>query len=390
MAPADTNRFDHPLPILSIDTANIKIETKDIFKGSFTIKNSGGGTLEGKILPRCKGLIFDAIKWEGNMQTVNYTFDSASLSAGQSTEGFVYISSNGGEKCIPVFARHTKMSITTDERFTITGIRDFFQYANTYPIQAQRLFVDSEFYMLLLAIGYDYVDIYESLHRDPNRERAMDNFFILSGLKGKTTISIADKKLDFTQKPEDKKILQGSITAQKSDGGYAEAPITLQKNAPWLNFSSNKLTQHDFKDSRTATIQFEINPAKIIGPYTHEFVTIGTETVQITYHRTAPAILQLNRAAYCYEDNGLIKVVNNTGKNMRIEVFCPESYVRFSARSYLIEAYGEIPFTIKLSTFLSAQMFFRKLPYMKTTIEVKATIPGELYLKNLPIVVGEW
>jgi hypothetical protein len=75
---------------------------------------------------------------------------------------------------------------------------------------------------------------------------------------------------------------------------------------------------------------------------------------------------------------------------MQVSAFCPESYVRFSARSFPVGARGEIPFEVKLSTFLNAQMLFRKLPYMQTTIELKAKIPGKEYKKTLEITVGEW
>jgi len=451
MPQVDTSRFSNPLPVLATDIDSIEIETKDIYNGSFTIKNTGGGILEGKIISHCKWLIFNPTKFEGNNQTINYTFDSTCLTAGQSAKGFVYISSSGGEKCIPASAKLAKMSVTTAEGFAITNLHDFFQYANIHPAQARRLFVDSEFYMLLLAIGYEYMDIYESLHRDPNRERAMDNFFILSGLKGKTGVSILCagqgvpshdakcdciqiatglfrkkppvRKIEFIQNPGDRQTLHGHITIEKSDYGYVETQIALQENAAWLSFHQNKLYHaragnspahatggccevatsdlkqkklplrsitNEFKDNLTAMLQFSIDPTKITSSCAQELVTIGTETVVITYRRTAPAILRLNQAAYRYEDSGVIKVVNNTGKDMRVEVFCPESYVRFSARSYLVGEYGEIPFDIKLSAFLSAQLFFRKLPYMKTTVEIKATTPGKLFKKKLPIIVGEW
>jgi len=64
--------------------------------------------------------------------------------------------------------------------------------------------------------------------------------------------------------------------------------------------------------------------------------------------------------------------------------------VRFAARSYIVGAYGEIPFEIKLSAFLSAQLFFRKTAYMKTALEVRAVAGGHVHKKVTPLVVGEW
>jgi len=392
-----TDRFDYVLPSITTSISSLAIETKDKHEGSFDIKNTGGGTLTGRVLSRSAGLVFTPDSWEGNRQTINYTFNAAAagLSTGQSMESVVYILSNGGEAQLPLSAKLAKMSITTNEGVTIANLQDFYDYAQVHPAQARRLFVDSEFYMLLLAIGYQYMEVYESLHKDSNRERAMDNFFILSGLKGKTKLSIAKTAMAFTQKPGNTEMLYGSIAIKKSDGGYVDAPIITAGDSKWLNCYASRLVQSDFDEQLTAMVNFSIDPLKISGVYAREIVTIGAEhteenTVEIVYRRTQPVALALNRASYRYEDKGVIQVTNNTGKDMKIEVFCPESYVRFSARSYVVGAYGEIPFDIKLSAFLSAQMLFRKMPYMKTDIEIKAAAPGQVRKKLIPLIIGEW
>jgi len=386
-------RFDHPIPSLGVGIDAINIETKDRHEGNFTIKNLGGGVLSGKILSRCPGLVFTPTQWEGNRQTITYTFNAtaAGLATGQGIEGHVFVSSNGGETKIPVTARLAKMSIATAEGNTIANLQDFYEYAQTHPANARRMFVDSEFYMLLLALGYEYMEVYESLHKDSNRERALDNFFILSGLKGKTTMFMRNKGLEFVQKPYDTSMLYGSITVQKSDMGYIEAAITTKNNSPWLNFYASRLIQSDFDEDLTAVVNFSIDPLKVYRSYARELVNIGPDnTIEIEYRRTAPVILRLNRIALRYEDSGVIEVINNTGSDVRIEVFCPESFVRFSAKSYLVGEYGEIPFDVKPSAFLSAQLFFRKLPYMKTAIEIKAMAPGLMHNKQIPLIVGEW
>ncbi|MCL2286141.1 MAG: DUF5717 family protein [Firmicutes bacterium] len=392
-----TDRYDYPLPSLAVNIDVIEIETNGTYTGSFDIKNTGGGTLCGRIHSRCAGLVFNPANFDGNNQTIAYTFTAPAkgFDTGQTIESQVYITSNGGEVTLPVKIKLTKMSISTEEGIVITGLQDFYQYANAYPAQARRLFVDSDFYMLLLAIGYEYMEVYEALHKDANRERAIDNFFILSGLKGKTTLSIAEKKLEFIQKTNDNEMLYGHIVVEKSDNGYVEAPITAQGESSWLNFYASKLIQSDFKDALSTAVHFSVDPMMIKGAFAREVVTIGTEplednTVEITYRRAAPIVVRLNRSAYGYADKGTIAVTNNTGKDMRVEVSCPESYIRFSARSYLIGASGEIPFNVKLSALLNAQLFFRKQPYMKTVIEVKSTMPGQVYNRQLPIIVGEW
>jgi len=379
-------------PVLHSNISDIEIETKDICIGSFTIKNTGSDILKGQIISRCTGLIFDPIEWEGNSQTITYTFNAqdAGLSPGDVAHGHAYISSNGGEIRLAVTARLTKMSISTPEGIAIANLQDFFEYAQTNPTQARRIFVDSEFYMLLLALEYEYMEAYESLHKDSNRERALDNFFILSGLKGKTNITIPVKKFDFTYPPNSRKPISSTIQLEKTDGGYVEAAISQGMDAIWLNCNASRVTASDFKDGLQAAVDFSIDIGKISAPYVREFVHIGGDTVEITCRCLPSVTFALNRTAFRFDDRGTIAVTNNTGHDIRVEVYCPESYVRFKARSYIIGQSGEIPFDIRPSAFLSAQLFFRKTLYMKTVIELRAAMPGLVFSNKLPLFVGEW
>jgi hypothetical protein len=234
------------------------------------------------------------------------------------------------------------------------------------------------------------MEVYESLHKDANRERAIDNFFILSGLKKQTGLEITGEKyLEFLQAPGDSRSISGEFKVRKSDNGYADAPLI--SDVPWLKLSSGKLTASDFDDSNTATVNFTIEPSQVTDIFAREKIQIGThDSIEIVYRRLPPLVLKLSRDTYRYADKGAIEVCNNTGKNMKIDVFCPENYIKFSARSFAVDARGEIPFEIKLSGFMNAQMLFRKLPYMQTIIEIKAKIPGQEIKKTLPVTVGEW
>lgn len=389
--------FENPLPVLELDTDFIEIETKDIFTGRFKIKNTGGGVLKGRALSRLLGLNFEPEEWEGNNQTITYTWNPSRAGAqiGETIQAICFITSNGGEVELPVQAKLTKMSIITSEGKNISNIFDFYEYSQTHPTQARRMFTDSEFYMLLLATGYTYIEVYESLHKDANRERAMDNFFILSGLKGRTKTEIKARNLEFSQKPGDKEKLYGNFLVKKSDHGYVDAPLTLKNNAPWLTLSTGKLSATDFNDDFIAVVNFSIDSAKISKAYARELVVVGADdsfsnTVEIIYRRRPGLTARLNKNTYRYSDKGTIEIINNTGELIKVTPFCKENYIRFSAKSFAVEAVAEIPFEVKLGAFMSAQMFFRKLPYMKTIIEVEFSSPGKTYKKNLPITVGEW
>ena len=385
--------LEHPLPRLTVDISSLSIETKNTFSGKFYIKNTGGGKLFGEILTRCPGLTVNPAKWDGNRQTIEYTWDAkeAGLSSGEFVEGRFFITSSGGESEIPVTAKLAKMVINTPCGRAIANIQDFYDFAMVNLSGAKKLFTESDFYMLLMATGYKYLEVYESLHKDANRERAMDNFFILSGLKGRTKLTLTGKTIEFQSKPYEDDLLYGRFKIDKDSSGYVEAMIDTEGGSPWLTLSKNRLTSADFENN-SAFVNFSVNPLKIESSYARELIRVGEnlETVDVIFRRLPPVIFKLNKDSYKYEDTGSIHIINNTGANIQTEVFCPDGYIRFSARRYAVGSFGEIPFAVKLSPFLNAQKLFRKLPFMKTVIEIKATQPGEAYRFKLPVIVGDW
>ena len=397
MIPLPDSIYEHPLPSLELDIDSLSIESNADREGSFTIKNTGGGLLSGYILSRNPALSFNPGRWTGNSQVISYVYtpdaDTARRLPPVSQNNNVYVSSNGGEISLPVTINFTPMTIPTEEGPTIATIGDFYNYAQAYPSAARRLFTSSEFYMLLLSTGYEFMDIYESLHKDVNRERAMDNFFMLSGLKNKTHITLEKRHIDIIHRPEEK--IYEDFYVQKTDTGYADAPITVLGDAPWLTLSTNRLASGDFDQDNRAMVGVSVDSLLVTGTFARERIFVGPEpaednTLEVTFRRATPFILRLNRAGYRYEDRGSIEIENNTGLNMTIEVYCRDRHVRFFATSHPVKATHSIPFEIRPSAFASAQRLFRRLPYVSTYIDVRATCPGQVFHRRLYFNIGEW
>jgi hypothetical protein len=391
-------RFEYPQPVCLVDTESLFIETTDAFNGAFKIKNGGGSILNGRIICREQSLTFVPAKWEGNEQLIAYRFnpeEAYGLKPGGTLETSVYIHSNGGEKKLPVTVKLTKMAITTDEDWVVANIRDFYDYALEYPVQARRLFTSSEFYMLLLAVNYPYMEAYEMLHKDPNRERAVDNFFILSGIKKKTGFTLQTHVIEYLRKPNETDTVYGSFLIRKTDRGFLEVPVKTLNDAEWLTLSTERLISSDFNEADTAVVNFGIDPLRIANRYAKETVIIGPEeepgnSLDIIFRQEQPLSVHLGREGYRFEDKGVIAVTNNTGKDLIMEVFCKDSFIRFEARKYMVGSFYEIPFEVRLSGFMSAQLLFRKLPFLRSTVELKTVCYGKVVRRNLSLTVGKW
>ena len=388
-------QYEYPNPILKVSLQSLSIETKDSYSGSFSIKNAGGGELRGRMFSRLAGLSFTPSEWSGNSQKVEYVWDAAqaAVKAGESISGYFYVTSNGGEAAVPVNAKHTRMSIATPSGRVIANVKDFYEYSLASESGARRMFTDSEFYMLLLATNYPYLEVYENLHKDANRERAMDNFFILSGLKKKTEIFVKQNKLQFST--NNNEAITGRFHVLKSDSGYAQTDIKTVSGASWLVLSTGRLVSHDFDETLTATASFTIEPKKIPMGFAREEIVVGqgpladkSNVVEVIYRRRNSVKARLSRDTFKFDDTGILIVTNNTGNTLTVEPFCTENYIRFGAKKFVVDEYAEIPFEVKLSAFMNAQIYFRKIAYLKAVIEIKYGLPGYIQKKTLPVVVG--
>lgn len=400
--------LEYPLPILSVSKAELVIEAKGEHSEMILIKNTGGGTLEGKIISPTKSLTFVPDQWEGNRQEVTCKFLPDPVEGwkpGDVRNFSVLILSNGtgssgssgssgstrGGFFLAVTVRIAKMAIQRPEGVTITNLQDFYDYGREYPKEAEDLFGDSTFHMLLLAMEFPYTDAYVLLKKDTNRPRALDNFFILAGLKKRTVLIAPEPQKE--HRVINNAMIHGDFTVQKSDKGYIEADISSEGGAAWLKLESDTLTIDDFDSDNTATVKYTIDPLLIKGSYARDRAIIKSFddiAVELVFKRPGPFRAWLPREGFSYQDEGSVMIENQTGEPLKIELSCKENYVRFYQQEYEVEDSMSIPFIIKLSPLQSAQMLFRKVPSLFAEIEVRALYKETFITKSLPLTAGEW
>lgn len=387
--------LEYPLPVLSIGIKELEIEAKNDHEVNFQIKNSGGGALEGQIISPTKSLVFKPDKWDGkgaNKMQITCRFipdPSEGWKPGDVRRFSALIVSNGGSQPLPIVVRLAKMSIGTKEDTTIANLQDFYNYANQYPKEAQELFVNNEFYQLLVATGFPYIDAYQLLVKEENSARAMDNFFILADLKKQTSISIAEPEIE--HRTLENGMIHAYFEVQKSDKGYVEATVALGKEFKWLSLKTDKLI---FDEDNKAQVEYAIDPMLISGRYARGKIIIQTDTKtlesNIVFKRPVPFLARLPREGFTYNDEGVVVVENQTKETMQVQIFCKENFIRFYEREYKVDGSLEIPFLIKLSPLQSAQMLFRKVPALTADIEIKSDYKGKTVSKKLTLVAGEW
>ena len=390
--------LEYPPPILSLSKNELIIEAKKQLSASFVVINSGGGTLEGRIVSPSSNLKFNPSQWTGNRQEITCDFLPQMLEGLKHNETkrfYASIISNGGEEMLPVTIRLVKMAITTPKNTRIVNLEDFFEYANNNLYDAMEIFESKDFQTLLKELEFPNMETYTLLLKEPNRHMALDVFFILAGLKDHTYIVAPKDEIVHLIKPGKKLPIQGNLILEQSDKGYVEATLSIENEVKWLKLYSKSLTSADFSEGM-AKIRYRIDPRLIQNRYNGAIIAIKTtndrEPTRVSIvAKSSPLIkVWMPREGYSYKDEGVIVIENQIGSALQIEISCKESFVRFKERRYKVDGQLQIPFSIKLSPMLSARMLFSKIPAMTATIEVKASYRGKESKKNLTLTAGEF
>jgi len=385
--------LEYPLPVLNVSVDKVNIENDSLEK-SFTIRNTGGGTLNGNIISHNNAVYFSPNTWETNKIEIRCKIrNDVQLKPGEVYSFSATIISNGGSFVLPITVRLKKAALITKDGIIIANIKEFYDYYEKSPENALNIFAGDKFATLLNAINFAYIDAYNLLVKEENKERALDNFFILAGIKEQTTLIIPQKEVEHSA--IDSAMIHGNFTLQKSDNGYLEGSFALKHNANWLTLSSHHFNSTDFDKNNTAVINYRIDPLLISKRYEREQILIETcaeqENVNIVFKRTMPLTVQLKKEGYTFNDNGEILLRNNSADSMIIQLFCKDTFVKFVQSDYKLASGGKllVPFSIKLSITQSAQIMFRRVPFLRTNLQIICIHKGKKIEKLLPITAGE-
>lgn len=372
-------QLEYPLPILKILAEKIIIETSGSENGALLVDNIGSGLLSGRVMSNSPAIRFHESEFSGNQVSLAYTCDTQGCKPGDVIQSEIIVMSNGGEKSIPLIIKVIPASILTTEDIKLTSQKDFLVYAKKYPIQARRLFVSPEFMIWLTDMGYEYMDIFEFLVKDSNKERALENFFILGKLKNRAILSIDRKTHYIAVSPEQKDVITGEITVYKTGWGYVEADVVADDGDDWLVISPERLTSGMFSHKDLALIQYSVNTAKLKNKMNQAVIKISGGLKVILLVKKKPHIcVSTDKNCYHSDDNGTLRVVNHCGEDIMIDISARDGFVKFEGRRYYMGSTANIPFTVKLNTLQLAQIALKRQPFFENEIYITTQVGSKV------------
>jgi len=378
------SKFDFPLPKINTIVDEIYEEVDSIKQGYIKIENVGGGILEGKISSNSNSILFMPDEFVSNNIKIAYNINVSMYSKGEIVKTEIIISSNGGEKIIPINIKVIENVIHTKEGIAIKKLDDFLNYSKQYSIEARRLLCSNDFMIWLKNINFADIDIVESLINDSNKERALDNFLILCKLK-KRAFTTSDKDcINIKINDYNKREIEGKIKLYKNGWGYIDDELFIKNNSDWLSINKNKITSKDFDDNNEAEITYYVNVDAIKTKYEKDSIVIkGTEKREIKFWIINESLInvKITKMYFDLNDTGFIEIENNTKESeLTFEIISDENCVKFEGYKYRVGKYAKIPFNIKVSGIQKAQNEIFKKPFIDAKIYIKTTV-GKNVLK---------
>lgn len=379
------NIFEQPLPILQVDLEKIAINIGQQQEGNINIKNIGGGTLVGKIICNTECIILKQESFKGNNINIEYYAVSSIYKSGEFIKSEITIISNGGEINIPIFITISNSNYLLCNTQKIYTLKEFYNFYLKNPKDAIRIFNSYEFMIWLKNIDFQHIDITERFLKDANKQRGIDNFFIISKIKQKAYFDFFQN--NYTHRYTEENEIKGSIKLNIAKLGYFETDILIKNTCQWIYFETEKISNKFFDTNGEFYLNYKIITKNLKNLYERVEIKFKNieKSINIEIYKEPNFKIILEKEYYETIDEGVIKIINNFNQDILIEILAKDTFIKFKNEKYIINKNKEIKFDIKLIGFLKAQMDFSKKPFISTDILIKAQI-GNKTLKDMKTI----
>lgn len=386
-------QFETTLPVIKAGVDRLTIETAGDCHGEITFRNAGGGVLEGTVASNLTALSFSPRDFTGNRASVMYKLAVSDYKAGDVINAVVVVTSNGGELLLPFSARIIAKTLEAPDCPNLRSLEDFGTLTRDNINAAVRLFVKKEFAQWLGSLGCGHMELYEHFKFDADKERAVDNFLRLHGLKERAVLTLTEPEGSVTLTAGGREAVPGVIKVKRSGWGYTEAFVSADK-APWLTIITTKLTRASFSNEVEANIDYIINPELLRGPRAMAEILLRQAAGKDISYRllvlTKPVLdARLARVSFDYNDRGTVLLDNNTGNDLVVEIVPSHDYIRLEGKRYLIGAKAEIPFEVRLTAPKLAQFPDRGAGFLEAELLVKTIYNKAVFTRTLRLGITD-
>jgi len=383
-------KFDQPLPIINKDIDKLYFESPGSFRGQLTVKNDGGGVIAGRVMSNSSAITFDPEEFSGNDSEILFHIDTSMYNIGDILKTSAVMITNGGEHIVEFDIKIVPPAIETKEGTKIVSLNGFFEYANEQPAKASQLFRSHEFSIWLHSTGYEYMDFYERMLKDLERERAVFNFLTFNGYKKKSIIAFKNPQMVIKIAPY-MDVYKGSINIVKHGIGYVDEQIFIKNNVindGGLQLEYDRLIDSYFNENGEAQINFLIETDKLKAKRNTVIISIEEEKMELIVQKLDIIEVSLEKEFLQLKESSYIRIKNNCNSPISVDISPKDGFVKLENNKFDIKERAKIPFRIELSTMHTAQYTLVRQPEVTTEISVNAEFNNNLFTKKLNLIIG--
>ena len=381
-------QFDKPLPKVNRETDRLYFETSGSFQSRLSIKSEDGEEISGRIMSNSGMITFDPEQFSGSESDIVFHVDMSMFKIGDTLKTSAVLMTNGGEHRIEIIVKMIAYAMETKDGLKISALSDFYDYVNKYPAQAKQLFRSHEFSTWLYSSAYEYMDFYEHLLKDSDKDRALSNFLAFNGYKEEKNYALPNKWIKVKIAPH-MDIYVGSIKIIKSEpSASVNINTALKHSCDWLKLEKEFLTDEDFAETGEAFIGFIIDPAKLKAKRGRQAILIGDDEVTLAVEIVDDIEVFLEKEYLPSKESSFIHIKNNSASPVMVEILAVDSLIKFENKKISVKESAKVPFHVEISALHSAQFALMRQPELRSEIIVSASVSGGKYRKKLPLTIG--
>ena len=210
------------------------------YRGSFSLKNQGEGTIRGIVYPSSYRVHCDEQGFDANPVNIYYTYDGTGLVPGHVEHGKFTIVCNGGEFDVAFTAIIEKPFVMTSYG-KVQSLDDFKKLSFRDSAEAVRLFRSRDFYEILKYEDRRIQALYDNMRRWELDQQALEEFLVGCKQKEKIFLTLEEESRAFISLAEPRK---ETFAIRKNTWGYLE--IDVRTEGDFIHVEHTRITTEEF------------------------------------------------------------------------------------------------------------------------------------------------
>jgi len=204
------------------------------------------------------------------------------------------------------------------------NINDFLCETQKDLNHAQEIFYSNNFLNDYSITDERIIKLYNRIVSDTDRENALNNFLVMAKLKHPPKITFNKKRIEIKLKYFEDRKIRYKIPVITEGSGSLDLSAQAKYPAEWLEIKNNEFLNQKVIDGQLFEIFCIIDTKLIASSKAYNVMVLkspyNTVEIELFVNREKAVKAELSKSSYISHEKGFLKVYNNTGEDLMIEI----------------------------------------------------------------------